>query len=66
WLGPNYYQDSPKDNPKGPGRGEYHVLRGGSWGNNSLNVRVTFRTWLTVYERVNTFGFRIAAPASRQ
>ena len=28
WYGKDYYRNSPKDNPKGPGSGKYRVLRG--------------------------------------
>jgi iron(II)-dependent oxidoreductase len=31
WYDPNYYEYSPKMNPKGPISGENHVARGGSW-----------------------------------
>jgi formylglycine-generating enzyme required for sulfatase activity len=31
WYDNNYYANSPKSNPKGPGSGEWRVLRGGSW-----------------------------------
>jgi len=34
WYAPNYYQISPRQNPKGPPTGEYHVLRGGGWAEN--------------------------------
>jgi sulfatase modifying factor 1 len=30
WFGPDYYARSPATAPKGPARGRYHVLRGGS------------------------------------
>ncbi len=31
WYDENYYEYSPKINPKGPESGEAHVARGGSW-----------------------------------
>jgi formylglycine-generating enzyme required for sulfatase activity len=31
WYSNNYYANSPKSNPKGPGSGKWRVLRGGSW-----------------------------------
>jgi sulfatase modifying factor 1 len=31
WYDRNYYQNSPSSDPVGPPRGEYRVLRGGSW-----------------------------------
>jgi len=29
WYNETYYQNSPESNPRGPDKGEYHVLRGG-------------------------------------
>ena len=31
WYEDNYYKNSPKENPQGPGSGKYRILRGGSW-----------------------------------
>jgi len=31
WYEKDYYQNSPRNNPKGPDSGKYRVLRGGSW-----------------------------------
>jgi formylglycine-generating enzyme required for sulfatase activity len=43
----NYYVNSPKTNPKGPGSGVGRVLRGGSWGYNLDNfLRVADRYFL--------------------
>ena len=43
WYDKDYYQKSPRNNPKGPDRGDYRVLRGGSWGNLSNNLRAANR-----------------------
>ena len=43
WYDEDYYRNSPRNNPKGPGSGEYRVLRGGSWGNLSNNLRAANR-----------------------
>src|SRR3989338_6090740 len=37
----SYYEISPKDNPKGPDNGMYHMLRGGSWYSVAKNARTT-------------------------
>ena len=45
WYGSNYYANSPKSNPKGPGSGEVAVFRGGSWLNSFADdLRVANRT----------------------
>lgn len=31
WYAPDYYAESPKENPQGPGSGSFRVIRGGSW-----------------------------------
>ncbi|MEO6307378.1 MAG: SUMF1/EgtB/PvdO family nonheme iron enzyme, partial [Nitrospiraceae bacterium] len=36
WYDQEYYQLSPPQNPSGPRRGEYKVVRGGSWGSNGI------------------------------
>jgi formylglycine-generating enzyme required for sulfatase activity len=31
WYDKVYYKNSPSENPKGPKRGDFKVLKGGSW-----------------------------------
>lgn len=31
WYDSGYYAQSPRQNPTGPGSGDFRVLRGGSW-----------------------------------
>ncbi|MFN2166417.1 MAG: formylglycine-generating enzyme family protein, partial [Anaerolineae bacterium] len=31
WYGDTYYASSPSTNPPGPGSGDHHIVRGGSW-----------------------------------
>jgi formylglycine-generating enzyme required for sulfatase activity len=45
WYDENYYQTSPSQDPQGPGRGKYRVLRGWSWVNSPQFVRVSDRKW---------------------
>ena len=60
----NYYNVSPKDNPKGADTKDktYHILRGGSWYSEARNVRTTDRYWtdVDVSGTDSLYGFRLA------
>ncbi len=43
WYDSDYYDTSPLENPTGPASGTSKVLRGGSWGDGSVNLRVAGR-----------------------
>lgn len=60
WYAPDYYQDSPPENPHGPEEGELKVLRGGSWVSNELNLRAAFRNNLEPSSTSSNIGFRCA------
>ncbi len=48
WYDPDYYTESPVDNPKGPtnwSAGYYKVLRGGQWSNSPFYCRVSMRNY---------------------
>jgi len=54
WFSRDYYNDSPKQNPKGPNTGRNRVLRGGSW--ESVNITC----WSSDRQRFGpTAGFRV-------
>ncbi|HGJ63783.1 TPA: hypothetical protein ENS27_00170 [bacterium] len=61
WYDKNYYENSPKSNPKGPTTGKTHVVRGGGFGYtaNFLRVADRFGSYFanTAYPYV---GFRCA------
>ncbi len=63
----NYYQSSPRDNPKGPDRGSDTVLRGGGHRSKPESVRVSFRLTASPLSKWGQngeiFGFRLALPA---
>jgi formylglycine-generating enzyme required for sulfatase activity len=63
WYDGNYYKNSPKNNPVGPGNGQVRVLRSGSWVDDPRDVRAAFRTGGLPADRGNYSGFRLAAPA---
>jgi formylglycine-generating enzyme required for sulfatase activity len=59
WFGAQYYSVSESINPKGPERGEYRVVRGGSWDSNAADCRVTARRDLKPDARNAVTGFRL-------
>jgi formylglycine-generating enzyme required for sulfatase activity len=68
WYDSSYYATSPTENPRGPGSGTSHVLRGGSWSHNPYYLRVAFRFpgvqgGLSNLYSSNLFGFRCAQDA---
>ncbi len=67
WYAPDYYAYSPAKNPQGPELGEFHVLRGGTWGSSNLTVRSASRhrdSPDATYH--DDGGFRCAAAESKQ
>ena len=60
WYGKDYYGSSPSSNPTGPAKGQYKVLRGGSWYSNEYTVRSADRHWVEPDHRDITIGFRCA------
>jgi formylglycine-generating enzyme required for sulfatase activity len=60
WYDGEYYRTSPVDDPPGPAKGGWKVLRGGSWYYDPQYVRVSLRNTSTPASRVNVFGFRCA------
>ena len=60
WYDPDYYKNSPGNNPKGPSSGSYRVLRGGSWGNVRQGCRVANRGRSNPSNQLSGLGFRLA------
>ena len=58
WHFAEFYIFSPKINPIGPQKGQYKVIRGGNWRNNSEGVSMTYRNATVPSVRSNTLGFR--------
>jgi formylglycine-generating enzyme required for sulfatase activity len=57
----HYYSKSPRENPKGPSKGKYLVLRGGSYNSQREAIRVDYRFKDSPDKRFNYFcGFRLA------
>lgn len=60
WYDREYYQKSPDRNPKGPASGENRVIRGGSWSDLPVGLRVTARVSAEPDFRDLTLGVRCA------
>lgn len=59
WYGS--YETSTAINPTGPVTGEYRVLRGGSWLDDSTNAGLAVRGKYLPTNRYNLIGFRVVA-----
>lgn len=59
WYAPDYYGQSPTDNPTGPTEGEYRVMRGGSWAESQQSSRITKRNKGLPTGGSPTIGFRV-------
>jgi formylglycine-generating enzyme required for sulfatase activity len=57
WYNSDYYSNSPISNPQGPDLGEYRVVRGGSWDEDSVILQVARREWRDPYD-IDNHGFR--------
>jgi formylglycine-generating enzyme required for sulfatase activity len=54
-----YYEESDKEDPKGPTNGRYRVIRGGSWYNEARFCRSAHRSRYLPTESSRLIGFRI-------
>jgi formylglycine-generating enzyme required for sulfatase activity len=45
YYGEDYYRSSPEMNPRGPGQGEFRVLRGGGWSSAAETIRSSYRAF---------------------
>ncbi len=59
WYVPQYYQESPKENPIGPLTGDLKVIRGGSWAESLRASRISHRNRATPKGGSPTIGFRV-------
>jgi sulfatase modifying factor 1 len=58
WYEPEYYEKSPRHNPKGPETGDTKVMRGGSWFNTPDALRVAIRNFAPPDTLNEDVGFR--------
>ncbi|HNX97324.1 MAG TPA: SUMF1/EgtB/PvdO family nonheme iron enzyme, partial [Candidatus Aminicenantes bacterium] len=63
WYEDNYYVNSPAQNPQGPGKGSYRLVRGGCWLFGAGDLRCTSRGYQPPSSGAGIFGigFRLAA-----
>jgi len=57
WI--NHYNEQIKNNPTGPEKGDYRVIRGGSWTNKRDMLRISNRNALNPNSNKINIGFRI-------
>ena len=60
WFESGYYRRAAAINPGGPDSGSGRVLRGGSWGDFSRGLRVSYRSLARPGARGIDVGFRCA------
>jgi formylglycine-generating enzyme required for sulfatase activity len=61
WYDSHYYGKSSRNNPQGPPSGALHVIRGGSWSHNPMDVRAAARNWYSPGVRIAYVGFRLVS-----
>ncbi len=59
WYDEVYYNQSKKNNPKGPKTGSVKSIRGGSWMNHPQNARCSRRNWADPKVKNGSIGFRL-------
>ncbi len=60
WYDQNYYNNSEKENPHGPAKGNYKIIRGASWNRSGDYLRSTYRSWYPKACNFDFLGFRCA------
>src|SRR5262249_50911714 len=59
WYDANYYKNSPRQDPQGPGAGVLRVLRGGSWFVEPRVCRSAYRYSFAPSFHNHSLGFRV-------
>ncbi len=60
WYSSTFYACTQYDNPHGPSGGTYRVVRGGSWGHDTSDLRCAHRGGSSPANLYLVFGFRLA------
>jgi formylglycine-generating enzyme required for sulfatase activity len=63
WYADDYYEKSPTDDPSGPSRAKFRVVRGGSYRLDAKRCRSTFRNSCAADYHWFGIGFRVALAA---
>jgi formylglycine-generating enzyme required for sulfatase activity len=64
WYSVRYDENSPAENPLGPDSGQYRVLRGGAWNQDSYLLRTSARLGSAPTDVYLSFGFRCASDST--
>jgi len=59
WVDRDYYERSPKVDPKGPKSGSYRVIRGGNWSSVTGGCTSANRNYRSPDSRIYLLGFRL-------
>ena len=59
WYDKNYYQQSLRNNPRGPSSGSFRVIRDGCWNGSFWLARCTNRDGFRPGYRLDNLGFRV-------
>ena len=59
WYDADYYNNSERNDPKGPVTGSVKIFRGGSWYNSDRYSRSSFRNFDFPGSRLSILGFRL-------
>lgn len=60
WYDENYYANAASSNPSGPGEDGFPVIRGGSWSDSEMRLRVSDRRFNAPESGALNIGFRCA------
>lgn len=64
WYAPDVYTQEPRDNPTGPDKGIFRVVRGGSFNSSLGGVRAASRDRALPNTNFDSVGFRVFIPES--
>ena len=62
WYDKNYYQQSLRNNPRGPSSGSFRVIRDGCWNGSFWLARCSNRDGFGPGYRLDNLGFRVVLP----